>query len=119
MAAVVSAAGESTLLRSACVVHFNGGRARRMPASSAARNNAPSHTAIQSSCFHHAIFSGLGVTPLIIACAGEYHDYMGLFEIGIVVLLFLFLAIMTLMINPPEKWVRRLTDPKNKDNEKS
>ena len=44
---------------------------------------------------------------------------MGLFEIGIVVLLFLFLAIMTLMINPPEKWVRRLTDPKNKDNEKS
>lgn len=44
---------------------------------------------------------------------------MGLFEIGIVVLLFLFLAIMTLMINPPEKWVQKLTDPKNKDKEKS
>lgn len=36
---------------------------------------------------------------------------MGLFEIGIVVLLFVFLAIMTLMINPPEKWVHKLTNP--------
>ncbi len=39
---------------------------------------------------------------------------MGLFEIGIVVLLFLFLAVMTLMINPPEKWVQKLTNQKEK-----
>jgi hypothetical protein len=42
-----------------------------------------------------------------------------MFEIGIVVLLCLFLAIMTLMINPPEKWVQKLTEPKNKNKDKS
>jgi hypothetical protein len=36
------------------------------------------------------------------------------FTIVIVVVLFLFLAIMTLMINPPEKWVQKLTAPKDK-----
>jgi hypothetical protein len=38
---------------------------------------------------------------------------MGLFEVGIVVLLFVFLAIMTLMINPPDKWVRKITESKD------
>ena len=38
-----------------------------------------------------------------------------LFEIGIVLLLLFFLAIMTLMINPPEKWVQKLTDSKKKN----
>jgi len=37
---------------------------------------------------------------------------MGLFEIAIVLILFLFLGVMTLMINPPEKWVQKLTDSK-------
>ena len=37
---------------------------------------------------------------------------MGLFEIAIVLILFLFLGVMTLMINPPEKWVQKLTDTK-------
>lgn len=37
---------------------------------------------------------------------------MGLFEIAIVLILFLFLVVMTLMINPPEKWVQKLTETK-------
>jgi hypothetical protein len=37
---------------------------------------------------------------------------MGLFEIAIVLILFLFLGVMTLMINPPEKWVQKLTETK-------
>ena len=37
---------------------------------------------------------------------------MGLFEIAIGLILFLFLGVMTLMINPPEKWVQKLTDAK-------
>ena len=41
---------------------------------------------------------------------------MGLFEIAIVLLLFIFLGIMTLMINPPEKWVQKLTNPDRKKN---
>jgi hypothetical protein len=44
---------------------------------------------------------------------------MGLFEIGIVVILFLFLAVMTLMINPPERWVQKLTDKKAKNKPKT
>ncbi|MDZ4800644.1 MAG: hypothetical protein SGI92_21000 [Bryobacteraceae bacterium] len=43
---------------------------------------------------------------------------MGLFEIGIAVVLFLFLVVMTLMINPPEKWVQKLTNTQDKDKPK-
>ncbi len=34
---------------------------------------------------------------------------MGLFGIVLAIILFLFLLVMTLMINPPEKWVQKLT----------
>lgn len=37
---------------------------------------------------------------------------MGVIEIVVGIGLFAFLALMTLMINPPEKWVQRLTDRK-------
>jgi hypothetical protein len=40
---------------------------------------------------------------------------MGLLEIGIGLFLLLFLGVMTLMINPPEKWTRKWTGGKEKD----
>jgi len=38
--------------------------------------------------------------------------------VGLGLLLFLFLAVMTLMINPPEKWVQKLTGQDEKKNSK-
>ena len=39
--------------------------------------------------------------------------------IGMALILFIFLAIMTLMINPPEKWVRKLTGDDDKKKRRS
>ena len=40
---------------------------------------------------------------------------MGLIEIVVGLVLILFLAVMTLMINPPEKWVKKITENKDKN----
>ncbi|MBC7924420.1 MAG: hypothetical protein H7039_02080 [Bryobacteraceae bacterium] len=39
---------------------------------------------------------------------------MGLVEIVVGLILFLFLAIVTLMMNPPERWVEKLTQQNKK-----
>jgi hypothetical protein len=35
---------------------------------------------------------------------------MGLIEIAVGLILILFLGVMTLMINPPERWVKKITE---------
>jgi hypothetical protein len=41
------------------------------------------------------------------------NKHMGLFEIAVGLFLFIFLVVLTLMINPPEAWARKWTKDRN------